>query len=123
MLTSQNRHQPKWLPWFLWLLWNPVDAVGCRNEHTGVTDHSKVTTVLFLAVALVLHAVHNALAWWELIILGTLCFGSLVLFTTLLKSGIFSGRFTESTSTVTEHRDETLTVREARDPAEGVDPA
>ena len=126
MLTSKNHHCPVWCPWFVWLLWNPVDAVGCRNEQTGVTDHAKVATTGLLVVALVLHAVRVPLQWWELLILGTLAFSSLALYTTLLKSGIFS--MTEDKSTVeqntTNHTtiDETLTIRQERDPARGVDP-
>ena len=126
MITSKNHHQPRWLPWPLWVLWNPVDAIGCRNEHTGVTDHAKVMTTGFVIAAVVLHLIGRPLAWWELIALGTLCFGSLTLMAVLLKSGIFSGQFVESKSTEdineTSASTSVVEVRQERDPVEGIDP-
>lgn len=126
-LVSKNRHMPKWCPWVVWVVWNPIDAVGCRNEHTGVTDHAKVTTTALVVVALVFHALKMPLQWWELLILGTLCFSSLWLFSVLLKSGIFKGEFLDShaKSTVDEHVEHstTVTIRQERDPELGIDPA
>jgi hypothetical protein len=132
MERSRAHHRNTKIPWVLWALWNPIDAFGCRNEATSMIDHAKVMTSALILAALVLHTVGKSLLWWELLILGTLCFGSIVLYTALLKSGVFSGKFSESDShsTVDEHKeynehkvDETITtIRMERDPSRGVDP-
>lgn len=110
------------LPWILKAIWNPVQHIDLRDAK-GDPDHSKIVPWLFLITACVFHVIGKPFTWYELVALGSLCYGWAG-WRAFLKSRTLTGTATANfTRSEQEHVSRTeVVVREERDFAAGIDP-
>lgn len=109
------------LPFVMRLLWDPARALDLVDKRDK-PDHGKMLPAALLAAVLLLKVLGFTFAWYELLILASLC-GGVSLIRTLIASGAIKGTGTAAVSVIeTTSKHVSHIIQERRDPALGIDP-
>jgi hypothetical protein len=72
------------------------------RDRDGRPDHQKIVPFVVILAAIVLHAVGQPFAWWELVVLGAIAFGPRMYGLFLRRSSFTFGASASRTDTYTE---------------------